>query len=517
MPPQAAGTLAGALVAVSYASAVLGVGALVLRGFLGPGVLQGWARRDGLSAVVALAFVAGQGLAGVLWLGLALAGALAPQAVWSFIAGGCAALVLCRDSLSARRGTEASMSNSPGFYVWIRRGIVIVLILTALGALAPTKNDDALLMYLVTPHMIAVKHVLDFQPYVMQHGLMPLQVEMHWAALFAVSNETAVALWDYLSSLVALLAVASLGASFNLDFRASSLLLLMLVTTPSFTLMMGAGKPDNAAVQFGLAAFLWLRAAPIQARRAALASGLCLGWAMASRYTSFVLGPAWLLCLLGQEREKRRLDLLVPAALGAAMAWTPMLFKNWFLVGQPLAPLVGDSRSSWLWHVASTAWNLSWTDVLFHPFVWTFGDRPFMLGNISPLFLGLLPPWFLYRQAAAVRQARLALVLGTLTVGTWVLVEARALHTRYLLVGLALTAIGLAPAFTTFDEALGSCRRLQHAARAGLGLLLTFWLAISSWSAYEGLRCRDRPLGGSLSSQGRLRRGRVAQCESRTG
>ncbi|HLA79689.1 MAG TPA: hypothetical protein VJU18_19100 [Vicinamibacteria bacterium] len=128
-------------------------------------------------------------------------------------------------------------------------------------------------------------------------------------------------------------------------------------------------------------------------------------------------------------------------------------------------------------------------DVLFHPFVWTFGDRPGMLGNISPLFLGLLIPWLLFRNAPAVRRSRGCLALGALTILTWIALEARALHTRYLLVALALAAVGLAPAFVTMEEALrGGRRGLQTAARAGLVLLLAFWLAVSGWSAWEALR-----------------------------
>jgi hypothetical protein len=138
--------------------------------------------------------------------------------------------------------------------------------------------------------------------------------------------------------------------------------------------------------------------------------------------------------------------------------------------------------------VPEAAWNLSWTDVLFHPFVWTFGDRPYMLSNISPLFLGFLVPWLLCRDATGVRRGRAALALGMLTVATWLVVAARALHTRYLLVGLALLAIGLAPAFVAFDEALGGERRLRLAGRAALVLLLGFWLAVSGWTAGEAIR-----------------------------
>ena len=486
--PQTLAVLGGVLVALVYAFAVLGIGALTVRVCLGSQTVREWTRRDGPWAAVALAFITGQGLVGLLWLGLALAGALVSQAVWSFVVGGWLALFLSRTSFFAQGFLRRNVEDKPGLYGWIRRGILLLLILRALSAMLPTKNDDALLMYLVTPRMVAFSHTLEFQPYVMQHGLMPLQIEMHWAALFAVSNETAVTFWDYLCSLGTLAALAALGTTFQLESRAASVLLLTMVTTPAFTLLMGGGKPDNAAAQFGLAAFLWLQASQVGASRAALLSGLCLGWSLASRYTSFILGFAWLLTLVRTRGPRSRLGLFVAATLGASIAWAPMLFKNWLFVGYPLAPLLGDPNSFWFWRVSDAVWNLSWVDVLLYPFVWTFGDRPFMLGNVSPLFLGLLVPWFIYRNAPAVYRVRAPLGLGMLVLGTWVVFQARALHTRYLLVGLALAAVGLAPAYVAFDQALAERPRLQVGARAGLVLLLGFWLTVSSWSAYEAVR-----------------------------
>jgi hypothetical protein len=493
IPAQTLGVVSGVFTGLVYAAAVLGTGALALRAALGPNRVRDWTRRDGPITVAVLAFVTGQGLSGFLWLTVALVGALDPHAVRLFALGGCLGLCLSWRTVLASGHEEQASDNGPGFYGWMRRGIAALLALHGLAALLPTRNDDALMMYLVTPLMVAFTHGLDFQPYVLGHGLMPLQVEMHWAALFSVSNETAVTFWDYLCSLGTLGALAAVGMRFSRDSRTVTVLLLMMLTTPGFTLLMGVGKPDNAAAQFGLAALAWLMVGPLPARRAILLSGLCLGWALGSRYTAFVLIPAWLVLLF--RLVSPRLALLGPAAMGVALAWIPMLFKNWLLVGYPLAPLFGNPDSLWLWRMSDAAWNLSWVDVLFHPFVWTFAHRPHMLGNISPLFLGLLFPWLLCRDALDVRRSRAALALGALTVMTWIAIEARALHTRYLFVGLALAAIGLAPAFVAIDEALGRRRRLQITGRTGLVFLLGFWLAVSGWGAWEAVRYtagRDR-------------------------
>ena len=484
--------LSGALTALVYAVAVLGAGVLALRAALGFERLRDWSR-DGRGTVVLLAFVLGQGLVGFGWLVLALAGVLTPRAVTLFLPFGCLALWLSSRGVWPGRGTAEASGTDRGFYGWIWRGLVVLLVLRGLAALMPTKNDDALIMYMVTPLMVAFTHALRLQPYVAQHGLMPLQVEMHWAALFSVSRETAVTFWDYLCALGTLGLLAAIGRRFSGDGRVRVVALLMMLTTAGFGLLMGAGKPDNASTQFALAALLWLLVVPLPAGRAALLSGLCVGWALASRYTAFVVIPAWLVLLL--RRGRPRPAALAPAALGAALGWAPMLFKNWLLVRNPLAPLFGDPDSPWTWRVPDHAWNLSWLDVLFHPIVWTFGDRRDMLGNISPLFLGLIVPWVLCRDAPDVRRSRGPLALGALTVLTWLALEARALHTRFLLAGLALAAVGLAPAFVAMDDALRGRRALQIAARLSLVGLLGFWLTVSSWEAWGTLRYaagRDR-------------------------
>jgi dolichyl-phosphate-mannose-protein mannosyltransferase len=486
IPDQGLEMLSGALTALVYAAAVIGVGVTALRAALGSERFHGSIREEGRGTAVVLAFVVGQGLVGLGWLVLALAGMLTPHSVGLFVLFGCLALWLSSRGMWAGRETEVSPGADPAFYRWLRRGLLLLLVLRSLAALLPTKNDDALITYLVTPLMVAFTHALRLQPSVPLHGLMPLQVETHWAALFSVSHETAVTFWDYLCSLGTLGALAAIARHFSSDGRVRVVALLMMLTTTGFILLMGAGKPDNASTQFALAALLWILIAPLPSPRAFFLSGLCVGWALGSRYTAFVVIPAWLVLLL--RRARLRPTLLAPAALGAALAWGPMLFKNWLLVRNPLAPLFGDPDSPWTWQVPEHAWNLSWLDVLVHPFVWTFADRRDMLGNISPLFVGLFAPWVLFRKSPAVRRSRGALALGALIILTWLVVETRALHTRFLLPGLALAAVGLAPAFVAMDDALWGRRALQVTARLGLATLLGFWVTVSSWEAWGALR-----------------------------
>jgi len=166
-------------------------------------------------------------------------------------------------------------------------------------------------------------------------------------------------------------------------------------------------------------------------------------------------------------------------------AAAPMLVKGWLLAGHPLAPLLGDARSFWLWRDAAEAQrNLAWRDLPFYPFVATFAERPAMLGTISPLYLGLFPIWLLARRHPLARTARTLLPLAAAAVGLWIALQPLALEPRFHLPALALAAVPLSAGLVAFAA---EGRRAREAGIA-LGLLLAFWIGVSAWSAREGIR-----------------------------
>jgi hypothetical protein len=243
-----------------------------------------------------------------------------------------------------------------------------------------------------------------------------------------------------------------------------------VLSTPAFYLFMGAGKTDNAAAQYGIAAFACLALLPALGRRAVILSGVLAGWALGSRYTDVILIPALVVFTMLVVRS----DLvIVPAGSGGAShrrwwvgtalvggvavacAGLPMLIKNWLLVGCPLAPQFGCGETFWAAiyrGIHSTLNNLSVLDLVLYPFVWTFAKRANMLGNVSPLVLGLVPLLFLYRKVAVVRRASLAGQAGLVALATWLLVAPQVLHTRWLLVPLALLAPSLGASLVQLDR-----------------------------------------------------------------
>lgn len=510
MPPQTQQVLGGALIAIVYAGAVLGLG----RAFLGLMIRKrGRIEMHGQVGVLGmnwLAFVLGQGLFGSLWLALALAGVLSPELVWGCFGAGVLALMpTCArfygdaiDSIKkARAALRVSWGHANG-YRWLVLTSALVLILRGLIALLPPSVEDALKQYLVEARVVAATQSLAFQyflhPY---YALQPLLVQMHWAALFAIANETAVTVWDYLCSLSLLSGVGLLAWWLTGSKRSAWVAAIMLLSTPAFAAMMGAGKIDNAGAQYGVGAFFCLMLFRVIGLRAALLSGLCLGWSLAGRYTNAILIPgmmvgAVLLAYFGRMKGSHSLPASEPAkvslmvvllmGLGASLAGMPMLVKNLLLVGCPLAPQFGCDNAYWTAIFRSVKQqNLSPSDLLFYPIIWTFARRASMLGNISPLFIGAVPMVVVLCGRSNLQRAGwFAGLLGMIALVTWLMIEPLILYTRLLLVPLALIAVPLGALIVHLDH--DPRRRVQWLIRSALAAVMLLLLFDSRGAIHAG-------------------------------
>ncbi len=436
----------------------MAIGVLALRGLIGREPAAAVCARVGLSGFAWLGFVLGQGILGVVWLGLSLVGLLHASLVGVVVALGWLVGFLTiltfkpqvPQTLRLIRADVLSCWGSRSWYFWVGVGVISVILLRAVIALLPTSNDDALWFYLTVAKVIGATHTLTFQPFSLPHGaLYPLQVEMHWAALFALANETAVTLWDYLCALSFLGGMGLIGWSFTSSRRVALLVALMMLSTPGFHNLMGSGKVDNATAQYGAAAFLALVLYPVLGRRSMILAGLYGGWALAGRYTNVILVPALAIAaviVIYRSGKTSRILWVTNALVGAvAVAFSvgPMLFKNWLLVGCPLAPF--ECRDTfWATTVyLSSRHNISGGDLLLYPFLWTFARRPDMLGNISPFFIGFFPFLLAYRHLPQVRRSMLAGLAGLVSTMTWLLIQPHVLFTRFLVVPLGLLAIPL--------------------------------------------------------------------------
>jgi hypothetical protein len=277
--------------------------------------------------------------------------------------------------------------------------------------------------------------------------------------------------------------------------------MLMMLSTSGFYYLIGGGKPDNAAAQYGIAAFLWLVLWPVLGRRSIVMAGLSAGWSLASRYTNVVLLPALIVFPLMvtlrawrvspfdivADLKKYWLTNLLIGGVAAGLAAAPMLTKNWLLLGCPLAPVFGCQETVWA-GIRSTGWakNVAWIDnrqsisllnLFSYPFIWTFGNTTNMLGNISPLFIGFLPLLLLYYRSPIVRSGLIAGLAGLISIITWWLfINQLFPHARWVLLPLALLAICLSASAVAAEQDPRPIRTARWLMRGALLTLLLFLL-----------------------------------------
>lgn len=511
-PSQTAQVLIGLLVALLYAGAVLAIGVLFLMVTMGKQARTNVRARIGLFGFQWLGFVVGQGILGVAWLILSLAGILHAWFIGivcalAWFLGCVIVLAFRRQAARAVRPMWASFLSfrrSQSWYFWVGMGIVIVGMLRGVIALLPTEVADALWVYLAHARVIADSHTLKLQPFVHPNfALLPLQVEMHWAALFALANETAVTVWDYLCALSFLSGIGFLAWSLTSSRRVVLLAVLMMLSTPGFYLMMGGGKTDNAAAQYGMAAFLWLVLWPILGHRSVILAGLCVGWAMAGRYTNVIILPAlivfavvvvqrtwkaWPVDAAGKHLKGSWVTNALLGCVSAGLAGAPMLMKNWLLVGCPLAPQFGCQGTFWanIYRIAHAhRQNISSVDLLSYPFVWTFAHREDMLGNISPLYIGFLPFLLAYHRVSTVQSALIAGLAGLVSMSMWWLVKPLILYTRWLLIPLGLLAVPLSASVVAAEQDLRHSHIAHWLVRGAILIILVFLLFQSRAIVYS--------------------------------
>ncbi len=296
--------------------------------------------------------------------------------------------------------------------VWLSRGMVLLAIVSALGALigalAPPTDGDALCYHLELPKQFLAQHAL-FCPDYNDHATFPLLVEMWYLWAMALDGPAAAQLVHWLLGILlslatVLLCEVVLGRSWA--WLAGALMLLL----PGISNQMAAALNDVGLAAFTtLALAAWLRGiADEEGRRWLLAAGVFLGASLAIKYTAIVLAAAVAVAWLGiMVRQKgQRVFHLQSAAtvlvIAVAIAGPWYLRAAWHR-GNPVYPFfsqhLGTSGPNVLperktplgWNAAALA-SLPW-QVTMHPE--RFGGRGHQLG---PVFLLGLPGLFLARR-----------------------------------------------------------------------------------------------------------------------
>lgn len=449
-------TLKAIFITALYALACLNLGAWSLR-------RADVAQTSGLATRFALAFSLGQGIFACLWLLVALAGWLYPTLTLPVLAlalllglaphrklRATPSVVLGRELMHAIPRALATLSRPER---WLALGTLLTATLYVLQSLAPFPQGDAVAYYLVVAKITALtgKLGLSWFNYVPTFTFFG---EGHFAVLYQLAGESAMLWFDSLIAVNLLLAIYALGQQVNLSIRGRLVSILIFLSTSAFTSTIGGGKLDITGAQFGVSAVLACFAA-LETVAAPHGRWLVLGAALTAfsvmaKVSNALLGPVIGLAFLHRLRQpktdpKAVLRAALVFGVAAAVFLIPLFLKNWLMLGQPFVPFLpprtadgpiwtgGQLRQALsLVHAQRTLSNL---DLALLPFVWTFANRDWMAGNISPLYLGLLPG-FLGRRP--VSQVRLLVWMGLLALAIWFVVSPWTLQTRYHFIGLAL-------------------------------------------------------------------------------
>jgi hypothetical protein len=484
--------------AILYACAVIGVGATALS-FILKGRQSVVIDQIGVSGIGWLAFVIGQGILGVIILILMLIGVLYSWFVFILVGLGCVLFVTWM--LGYRTHIKyyfldrwKYLQGHNKWYSGIVISLLILFIVFGILSVLPPHVADALARYLVTPKVVAYTHKLMFQPFsVPFYGLLPLQVETHWAALFTIANETAVTVWDFFCGVSFICGVGILARLVTGNIKVGIIASLMMFSTPAVYELLGAAKTDNAGAQFGLAIFLCLFLSRYLKREGFILAGLNLGWSFASRYTNIIIITGFLIFVFYSFLSEKDFQFLKPSynkkliltsisiiILSLILAFAmmlPVLFKNWLFVGCPLAPQLGCSGTFWsdtFRAEHSSLDNISMVELLLYPFTITFGNPRNMLGNLSPLYLGLLPIYIIFRRTYLVRSTTIHGQVALVILLTWLAVEPFILFTRWLLIPFALLSIPLAAGAVEAEKSLENSQFFKIVFRSSIFLIILY-------------------------------------------
>lgn len=440
-----------------YAAACLGAGLLGLRA-LSRAAWPALAKSD--TPLIATGFVLGQALLAALWIFVALGGFLTPLAVIAVCIVLTVASLPLLPAVVRPRWTRA-LEHA----VWLSRahpGIslaaaALVLLIIGFGMAAWLKPPfgDAEAFYLVYARLIAVTQRLEPMPGLYEaFSTVGLVGEMHLAALIAAAGVPAAKVFAWMLGIALAALLVAIAGEAGVDRLGRIAVLALLFTTTAFTYHLFDGKVDLFAAALGLAAVWWLLAIPRKApvATAVAVAGLSTGFAAVAKF-SYVLGfvPVVLVLLLWQRIEASAADrprgsiTAIVLAITAFSAWSalatvPHIVKNAVLFAAPLAPFIGGpADKSWLHQVWFTE-DVTTRIVLTYPFTLVFGRYPMQGGNLSYLWLALLPlAWWLPRPSRWSSSTMLKLcAAGAVGTALWVALRPSVIAPRYLLATLLL-------------------------------------------------------------------------------
>lgn len=491
----------------AYLLGCLGLGAAFLRFFLGRAVRPAAVHPFGL---LATAFVLGGSVLSQALVLAALVVDFTPGLVWaalgaSALLGGRALLGQLREASAAAIAAVGEWREEALAWQALALATASLVALLALAAIVFPPIGDGEAFYFVYGKFIAAGEQLaplrgSYEPF----STIGLLGEVHFASLMALSGPGVAKLFVWLVALAACVLAAELGRLCGLGRRGRLALVILVLTSSTFTHYISDGKVDLFAAALGLGAYFWVLL-PVErgGDRATMSiAGVMGGLACVAKFSYLpVLAPGLLviLALKTYPRMAERLRAVTALGLAAALSTVPHLVKNGMFFGEPLAPfLTASPERSWI----SQAWfgpeATAWI-VKTYPLALVFGEYPMQGGTISFAWLALLPlaallPRSAWRREGPLAQATLA---GAVALLLWIVLEPSIIAPRYILAPLILLLI---PAARAVDYVSARDTRIVT-----LGVAAFVALAIALVATIQPIRTLPREAVAAL-------RGRLPVC-----
>ena len=241
------------------------------------------------------------------------------------------------------------------------------------------------------------------------------------------------------------------GVSLNARFY----FVILVITSTAFTDLLGDGKVELICTAPIVAAIYWMtHSSKLQHRGIFLLIGILTGFAIISRlyniflvsfYTSifYIIGLIKLILVNKQACKVVRWESALNYIKSILWLFPPLivlgiyhLWLNWLWLGSPFAPLDFAQKlraTNWEWQFNPEMLGIFRA---LYPLVITVFNSPQSLGNISPLFVGILPYWFfksLREKMNFSKGIKHVLAAVLLTLIPWVLFFYTIVEVRYIL------------------------------------------------------------------------------------
>lgn len=401
--------------------------------------------RSWQGAPLAVAF----GFAVLIVLGIAVgvAGWLSRSVVLAVLALGVVLAAPMGRRLIAPGGAAPSALPVAALSWWW--GLIVVMLVGLVGAVAPEVRHDALAVHLPIAREFVLHGAIVNMPQNIQ-SYFPLNAHVLYAmGMVLVPGEGVPKLINFAAGVLACLMAYDLGARLwrpQVGVAAA----LATASTPLILWVGGTAYVDLMSVLFavGAMACLVLLAGRPDASRAA-AVGMMVGAAAGTKLVSLVAGvpvlaAACLLIVRGSRGRDRAWRALGAIALGAVLTGAVWYGRAWVLTGNPVFPLLNAIFKSPHWAVENTRLNMGLfgagtglADLVALPWRMTFSPGRFVEdGNIGPMYLIALPVALL-----AILRGRVRMWLWGVAAGACLLWFFGAQYLRYLLPAVPLLAV----------------------------------------------------------------------------